>query len=152
MVVEPAGPPQAALRTLSTGSAGTLSERARTVPALGGATGAVRRLSGTLSERSRERLSVLSRPARDAVSPRAGRLSEGAGAVVSDDARAVVSDATGAVVSVAACADAGGGAIKTCETDMESAKTMWCQGNMKGLSRTGRQRLSNCSQGVTATL
>jgi hypothetical protein len=117
MVIEPA-PLQAAVRTLSTGAAGTLSERARTLPPLAGAEGAVRRLSGTLSER--DAVSVVSRAARDAVSAPAARLSNGA--------RAVVSDGAGAVVSVAGvCADAAGGTISNCETETESARTIPCQ-------------------------
>ena len=118
MVVEPVEPPQAAVRTLSTGAAGTLSERARTLPPLAGADGSVRRLSGTLSER--EVVSVVSRVDRDAVSPAAAKLS--------DAARALVSDGAGAVVSVAGiCADAAGGAISNWETETESARTMPCQ-------------------------
>jgi hypothetical protein len=117
MVVKPAAPPQAALRTLSTGAAGTLSERARTLPPLAGAEGAVRRLSGTLSER--EAVSVVSRAGRDA---------ESSAVRLSDAARTVVSDGAGAVVSVAGtCADAVGGAISNTETEIESARAMWCQ-------------------------
>ena len=119
MVVEPAAPPQAAVRTLSTGVGGILSARARTVPPLPGAAGAVLRLSGTLSERGLVKVSVVSRPAMD-VSPRAARLS--------DAARALVSDGAGAVVSVAGtCADAAGGAISNWETETESARTIPCQ-------------------------
>ena len=111
---------------------GTLSDGDRAASA--------RPAAGTLSEPGPGMESTVSGGASDPVYPEAARLSLGAARLSPEAATRLSEGAPAAVPVDVVCANAAGGAISNCVTDIESATAMWCQyENMEAwVERIGR--------------